>query len=221
MNTNERVNARDSVGATMLFGAVVAEQLQVKGRYTARCFGPIESRRAEFNALRDRIAAEELIADSSELARLRAELELIPIEEKWFDTIENLVPTAGKNLVCEGALGNAAQGAVAMGLKGSGTPAAGDTMASHATWSEITNFAARLTPSFSAASGGTKATSATVNFAFTSGSGVTVAGCFVVVGGSTTIGNTSGTLLSAGDFSGGNKIASTGDTVQVTYSLSV
>lgn len=249
MNMKEQVHSRDSAGATMLFGASIAEQLHAEGVYTAVCTGPIEARREEFCALRDEIlererdlletaswgrkhlglftamtdreAAEQLIRESRVLAQKRAQLAAIPTEEKWRDVAHNVVTTVGKNLICEGALSNTAQGTVAMGLKSAGTAVAADTMASHASWTEITNFAARLAPSFSAASGGSKATSATVNFAFTSGSSVTVAGCFLVVAGSTTIGNTTGTLLSAGDFSGGNKIASSGDTVQVTYSLGV
>lgn len=142
---------------------------------------------------------------------------------KWKDDIFNLVTTVGLNLTCDTILGNSAAGAVVMGLKGTGTPAAGDTQASHATWDEVggsnapTYSGNRQTPSFSAAAGGVKATSAAVTFSMT-GSG-TVAGCFINIGGSATKDNTTGTLFSAGDFTAGSKTVTSGDTLSVTYQL--
>jgi hypothetical protein len=58
-----------------------------------------------------------------------------------------------------------------------------------------------------------------VSFAIT-GSG-TVAGCFININGSATKDNTTGTLFSAGDFSGGNRTVSASDTLNVTYALGV
>ena len=142
---------------------------------------------------------------------------------KWSDIIHNLVTTAGKNLALDTILGNSAAGAVVMGLKGTGSAAAGDTQASHAGWLEVglanapTYTGNRPTPSFSAASAGSKATSAAVSFAITSSG--TVAGCFINLGGSATKDNTTGTLFSAGDFSGGSKTVANLDTINVTYTL--
>lgn len=142
---------------------------------------------------------------------------------KWKDVVHNLVTTVGKNLALDTILGNSAAGAVVMGLKGTGSAAAGDTQASHAGWSEVggTNAPAytgnRPTPSFSAAAAGSKATSAAVSFAITSSG--TVAGCFINIGGSATKDNTTGTLFSVGDFSGGSKVVSNLDTLNVTYTL--
>lgn len=142
---------------------------------------------------------------------------------KWRDTIHNLVTTAGKNLLLDTILGNSAAGAVVMGLKGTGTALAADTQASHANWTERggTNAPAftgnRPTPSFSSASAGSKATSAAVSFAITSSG--TVSGCFINLGGSATKDNTTGTLFSAGDFTGGDKTVANGDTLNVTYTL--
>jgi hypothetical protein len=140
---------------------------------------------------------------------------------KWEDDIDNLVTTVGKNLTIDTVLGNSAAGAVVMGLKGTGTADVADTQASHATWSEVggtnapTYTGTRKTPSFGAASGGVKTTSAAVVFAMT-GSG-TVAGCFINIGGSATKDDTTGVLFSAGDFTAGNKIVTSGDTLSVTY----
>lgn len=145
---------------------------------------------------------------------------------KWRDEIENLVTTVGKNFALDTLLaGSAYTASVVMGLKGTGSAAAGDTMASHAGWLEVggTNAPAytgnRPTPSFSSASAGAKATSAAVSFSFTSGG--TVAGCFIVLAGSATKDNTTGTLWSAGDFTGGNRTVANGDTLNVTYSASL
>lgn len=140
---------------------------------------------------------------------------------KWKDTIKNLVTTVGKNLALDTILGNSAAGAVVMGLKGTGTALAADTQASHANWTErgLANAPAytgnRPTPAFSAAAAGSKATSAAVSFAFTSGG--TISGCFINIGGSATKDNTTGTLYSAGDFTGGDKIVANGDSLAVTY----
>lgn len=142
---------------------------------------------------------------------------------KWKDDIHNLVTTVGLNLTCDTVLGNSAAGAVVMGLKGTGTPDAADTQASHGTWNEVglanapTYSGNRKTPTFGAAAAGVKATSSAVVFSMT-GSG-TVAGCFINIGGSATIDNTTGTLFSAGDFTAGSKSVTNGDTLSVTYQL--
>jgi hypothetical protein len=140
---------------------------------------------------------------------------------KWKDDIHNLVTTVGLNLTMDTVLGNVAAGAVVLGLKGTGTPVLADTQASHASWLEVggTNAPSytgnRQTPVFSAAAAGAKATSTALVFAMT-GSG-TVAGCFINIGGSATKDDTTGTLFSAGDFTAGSKIVTSGDTLSVSY----
>jgi hypothetical protein len=148
-------------------------------------------------------------------------------ELKWKDTIDNLVVYAGKNSLLDKFLDlGAAHTAVRMGLKGNGSPANGDTMASHASWSELggsnqpTYTGNRPSPAFSAASNGSKATSSAVSFAIT-GTSTAVYGCFICMSGSATKDDTTGTLLSAGDFTGGAKTVGNGDTLNVTYSLAL
>ena len=142
---------------------------------------------------------------------------------KWKDDIHNLVTTVGLNLTCDTVLGNSAAGAIYMGLKGTGTPNAADTQASHGTWNEVglanapTYSGNRKTPTFSAASSGSKTTSSAVTFSITSSG--TVAGCFINIGGSATKDNTTGTLFSAGDFTAGSKTVTSGDTISVSYTL--
>jgi hypothetical protein len=145
---------------------------------------------------------------------------------KWEDTIDNLVTTVGGNFALDTVLaGSAYTAAVVMGLKGTGTAVIGDTQASHASWSEVGGANApaysgtRKTPAWSAASGKSKATSSAVSFTFTSGG--TVAGCFINLAGSSAIDNTTGTLYSAGDFSGGSKTVAATDVLNVTYTASI
>lgn len=156
---------------------------------------------------------------------------------KWADYIENVVCTEGKNFALDQILGGTAFVAAYLGLISSVSytaVAATDVMAQIAGtngWREAgtTNApqwtspaaGARGTPSFSAASGGSKATSAAVTFSIsTSG---TIKGCFIVIGTGAVATNlsTAGRLLSAGTFTGGDKVVGNGDTLSVTYSLSL
>ena len=143
---------------------------------------------------------------------------------KWEDEIHNIVTTVGKNMALTGTLTNAAQGAAIMGLKGTGTAVIGDTQASHAGWLEVgaanapTYTAPRKTVTFATATGGSISSTGTYSFAITSSG--TVAGCFINVGGTTTIDNTTGVLFSAGDFSSSKTVANT-DTLTVTYTATI
>lgn len=150
---------------------------------------------------------------------------------KWTDEIENTVVTVGKNYALDGYL----QTAVTivgpyMGLISSvsySAIAAGDTMASHSGWTEagVTNAPTYTTPrktcAWSAASGGSKSLSSSLSFAIT-GTG-TLKGAFIVLstGAVSTIDNTSGTLYSAGLFTGGDRAVINGDTVNVSYTASL
>lgn len=149
---------------------------------------------------------------------------------KWTDTVENLVTTAGKNLALDTILaGSAYTAACFIGLiNGSaGSATIADTMASHAAWLEVGGAnapaytAPRKTPSWSAASGGSKASSSIGSFAFTSGG--TVGGCFLVFGPGAvnTIDSTAGVLYSAGAFTGGSKTVAASDSLTVTYTASL
>lgn len=145
--------------------------------------------------------------------------------EKWRDTIENLVTTVGKNDILDKyLLGSAYTQTFRMGLAGAGTKAVGDTQASHAGWLEVglanapTYTGNRKDVTMGSASAGSSV-SPTQAFAITSSG--TVAGCFTNNGGSATKDNTTGILFSAGNFTGGDKIVTSGDTLNVTYTLSV
>lgn len=192
----DKLNAVESANASISSLAGMGESCQAEGVYTFKCF----------------------------------EYEGGPL--LWKDTVHNVVATVGKNLMLQTALTGSGYTVVGpyMGMISSVSyttgPAAGDTMASHSGWTEAgtTNaptFAARIAPSFGTASAGAISTSAAVSFTMT-GAG-TLKGAFIVygTGAVTTILNTSGTLLSAGLFTGGDQPVNSGNVVQVTYSLSL
>lgn len=142
-------------------------------------------------------------------------------ELKWRDQIENLVTTAGKNNLLDTYLaGSSYTAAWYLGLVDGGsapTYNAADTSSSHAGWTENTGYSngTRPAPSWSSASAGSKATTAT---AFNVNATGTIAGCFLIS--NSTKGGTTGTLYSCGSFSGGNKSVTNGDTLNVTYTAS-
>jgi hypothetical protein len=146
---------------------------------------------------------------------------------KWSDTIENLTTNVGRQSLLNSYFANTGGGAVVMGLMGTGSPAYTDTQASHSGWLEVggtnapTYSGTRKTPAFSAATSANPSvlsTSAAVVFSMTSSG--TVAGAFINIGGSSTQDNTTGVLFSAGDFTAGSKTVTSGDTINVTYTLS-
>ena len=143
-----------------------------------------------------------------------------------------MTTNVGRKNLLDSYFANTGGGAIVMGLMGangggSSTPAYTDTQSSHAGWYEVgganapTYSGTRKTPAFSAATTANPsvlATSSAVVFSMTSSG--TVYGAFINVGGSSTIDNTTGTLFSAGNFTAGSKTVTSGDTINVTYTLS-
>jgi hypothetical protein len=156
---------------------------------------------------------------------------------KWKDTIENTVMTEGKNLALDTFLAGSGYTVVGpyMGLISSvsySAIAAGDTAAQiNGTngWKEAgssTNYPLYTTPrktaAWSAASAGSKALSSALSFPIVT-TGGTIKGCFLIfgTGAVSTIADTNGKLYSAGLFTGGDKVVSPGDTVNVSYTASL
>lgn len=144
-------------------------------------------------------------------------------QEKWQDTFENTVATVGKNALLDVFFATGAVGVGKttwyMGLTNSApTTSAGDTMASHAGWSEKTGYTESTRPAvaFSAAASGSKATSANVSFSINATA--TIGGAFIA--NNSTKSETASTLYSVGAFTVGDKIVSSGDTINVTYTAS-
>lgn len=135
---------------------------------------------------------------------------------KWTEEYKNLVTTVGKtDIIDKYFKGSAYTAGWFLGLKGAGTPVAGDTLASHASWAEVTPYTGnRLGITFGTTSAGSN-TATAVSYAITLAGPTTVAGAFVCSVAST---NT-GTLYSAGDFAVSRSVVS-GDTLNVTLTVS-
>jgi len=134
--------------------------------------------------------------------------------EKWSETKKNLIVTEGLNHILDVAFHGDTQATTwYVGLKGTGTPAAGDTLASHSSWSEITDYSgSRKEWTEGAASSGSMTNSSSVDFSITGTA--TVAGAFL----SSVASGTSGTLYGVVDFASSRSVLS-GDTLQVTVTV--
>lgn len=139
---------------------------------------------------------------------------------KWEEKFKNLVVNEGLDEILDKFWKGSAYTAVHyVGLTdGTPTVAAGDTMASHAGWAEVTAYseAARQTLTL-----GTVASQSVDNSAskasFSINGTATTGGCFIST--DNTKGGTSGILIAAAAFTGGDKSVVSGDTVNVTVTL--
>lgn len=144
---------------------------------------------------------------------------------KWTDTFPNLVMNEGVQYMNTQTFKGAAYTAAwYLGLvtgPGSGTTfAAGDTLVTHAGWTESAAYSgSRKAVTFGTAT--TANPSVISNSAspasFVMNATVTIAGAFLTNVSS----GTSGVLFSAGDFTGGDKFVDSGDTLNVTYTFSL
>lgn len=138
----------------------------------------------------------------------------------WVEEFDNLVVTEGRNTLLDRAFKTVpANVNWFVGLKGSGTVAAGDTMASHAGWAELTPYSNATRPAYTPGtiSGGsvdnnvspasfTINATATINGAFMSSNNVKA--------------GTAGLLYGAGDFAVARAVQNN-DVLNVKVTLSV
>jgi hypothetical protein len=147
---------------------------------------------------------------------------------KWSAESKNLVVNGGLQYMAGTALTSVTQITTwYLGLYGSGatnSPAAGDTMSSHAGWTEVVAYsnATRVTATFATAT--TANPSVVTNTAspavFNINGTMTVGGAFLTSGSAKS--GTTGTLFSAADFgSPGDRSVVSGDTLSVTYTFSL
>jgi len=192
--TTEISKAQDAVSASLVSRPGSAERVGAGGVFTVTCHGP----------------------DG---------------QVKWADSFHNLVVNQGlQDMNSKYFKGAGYTAAWYLGLvtgPGSGTAfAAADTLASHAGWTENTAYTTsggagiRAAVTFGTA---TTADPSVLNnsaspsvFTMTSNA-QTIAGAFLASVSS----GTSGILFSAGDFTGGDKIVDSGDSLSVTYSFSL
>ncbi len=147
---------------------------------------------------------------------------------KWEAESHNLVVNVGAQYMCGAALtATAAVTTWYLGIYGAGasnTPAAGDTSASHAGWTEITAYSEATRPvcTFAAATlaNPSVATNTASKATFTMNAGTTVGGAFLIS--NNTKGGTTGTLFSAADFQApGDRAVVSGDVLSLTYTFSL
>lgn len=147
---------------------------------------------------------------------------------KWEAESHNLVVNAGlKDMNDKYFTGSAYTAAWYIGLYGAGasnTPAAGDTAASHAGWTEVTTYSNATRPQATFAAATTADPSVITNSAspaaFNINGTTTVGGAFLIS--NNTKGGTTGVLFSAADFAApGDRSVANGDTLNVTYTFSL
>ena len=211
--------ASSAVGASVVKNEAVTEHAPAPWfRYDAVAVGPIESRRAEYVALRDAMLAHP--EGSIEHAALKVQMDQIPLEEKWRDGFKNLVTTVGGNsLLTEFFKGSSYTAAWYMGLiddAGFTTVALTDTSASHAGWTEAVDYSSGTRPAITFGTAAAKSLAATaVSFAIT-GTTADINGAFAIT--NSTKGGSTGVLYSAGSFASPRAVAN-GDTLNVTLTV--
>jgi len=147
---------------------------------------------------------------------------------KWEAEEDNLVVNVGLAYMAGSALTSVTQITTwYIGLYGAGatnTPAAGDTMSSHAGWTENVGYsnATRVACTFATATTANPsvATNSASVAVFNINATSTVGGAFLTSGSAKS--GTAGTLFSAADFSApGDRAVTSGDLLNVTYTLSL
>lgn len=146
---------------------------------------------------------------------------------KWEEVFPNLVVNAGLQNMVAAYLAGATQTTtwylgLVTGPAASTTYAATDTLASHAGWTEFTDYSgSRKAVTFgtpTTANPSVVSNSASPSTFTISGAGGTVAGAFLCSAAS----GTSGILFSAADFqSPGDRVVASGDILNVTYTFSL
>lgn len=146
---------------------------------------------------------------------------LSQVVPKFATTANNIVVNTGLDDILDKYFkGSSYSAAHYIGLmSGTPSPAAGHTMASHAGWSEITNYdeAARQTFTTGAVSSQSINNSGSKAVVTASSGGFTAGGAFLTT--NSTKGGTAGTLVSAAAFTGGNEALDEGDTLTITYTF--
>jgi len=147
--------------------------------------------------------------------QLESWCKLVP---KWTDAVENLIPNEGLDEILDKVYKGSGYTAAYYVLLTDGTPtvAAGDTLASHAGWVEISAYTGnRPAITLGAVSGQSVDNSASKAAFAINTNGQTIGGtgiCTVATG-------TAGILGGVGAFAGGDKLVDDGDTLNVTITL--
>lgn len=141
---------------------------------------------------------------------------------KWEDTAPNLVTNVGLEFILDILFVSATTqlDPFYVGLTdGTPTAAAGDTMLSHAGWSEVTAYDEAVRQTYVDVRSGQSVSNTASKATFTiDTNSTTIGGAFLIS--DSTKGGTSGTLLCVAAFTGGDKSADDDDSLEVTYTFS-
>ena len=188
---NDKVKSKDVASSSLVAGGSAADSASAKGVYKIQCHD------AQGNL-------------------------------KWEDEAPNLVVNVGlQDMNAKYFTGSAYTAAWYIGLYGAAAtnnPAAGDTMSSHAGWTEVVAYSQATRPACTFGTPTTANPSVATNSAspasFSINGTTTVGGAFLTS--NSTKSGTTGTLYSAADFSSpGDRAVVSGDTLSVTYTLSL
>lgn len=136
---------------------------------------------------------------------------------KWTDEGPNLIVNTGINYILGTAILDSATLYVGL-TEASPTPAAGDTMSSHAGWAEAAGYSEGTRPAWGQGAAASQAVTNATAVDFTmSGADTSIGGAFITT--DSTKDGTSGTLIAVKAFTGGNKTVAASDTLSVTYTV--
>lgn len=147
---------------------------------------------------------------------------------KWSKALHNLVVNEGlQDMNTKYFSGSAYTATWFIGLYGaaaSNNPAASDTAASHAGWTEVVPYSNAARPACTFGTASTADPSIITNTAspaaFNINATATIGGAFLIS--NNTTGGSTGTLFSASDFAApGDRVVASGDTLNVSYTFSL
>ena len=188
---NDKVKSQDVATSSLIAGGSAADSASAKGVYKIQCHD------AQGNL-------------------------------KWETSAPNLVVNEGlQDMNAKYFTGVSYSAVWYLGLYGSGatnSPAAGNTMASHGSWTEVTDYSQATRPVCTFGTPTTANPSVATNSAspatFSINATTVVGGAFLTS--NNTKGGSTGVLYSAADFSApGDRSVVSGDTLSVTYTLSL
>ena len=139
-------------------------------------------------------------------------------QEKWRELNDNLVVTVGLNaLLTEFFKGSSYTATWCIGLKGTGTALAADTMSSHSSWTEITDYTQSARPTIALGTPSAGSVDNTASKAdFSINGTTTIYGAFLANASAKS--GTSGILYGVVDF-GSSRAVISGDTLEITVTL--
>lgn len=210
--SGSRAGARgaDRFGGELIMAAGMGGGARTGGRWMGELYRPPVGLLQKVLRWKEDAAKDGMsnLAQLTELLKA-GRMELI---DRWF--WHNIIVNIGLDQVLSVYYGSTAKPVHYVGLKDTGTPVAGDTMASHGSWVTITPYSDATDPAYTAttASGQSIDNSAS-KASFAIDATDTVYGAFLKD--ENTKGGTAGILHAAGDF-GASRAVSNGDTLNVT-----